>query len=113
MRRDRGAGMTALSAATDAMVEAVARRAAEIVLEELRDSKPVDAPLSPYMTVEEAATYLRCKRQRVDDLLSQRRLTRIRDGSRVLIERADVDAYLAAGGPLLTRAPRSRSGSRS
>jgi excisionase family DNA binding protein len=52
---------------------------------------------SPYMTVDEAAVYLRCRRQRIDDLLSQRRLTRVKDGSRTLIARAELEAYLRRG----------------
>ena len=51
-------------------------------------------PPSPYMTVGEAAIYLRCKRQRIDDLLSQRRLTRVKDGARTLIKRAEIEEYL-------------------
>jgi excisionase family DNA binding protein len=49
---------------------------------------------SPYMSVDEAADYMRCKPQRVYDLLSARRLTRLKDGSRVLVKRAEIDAYL-------------------
>lgn len=49
---------------------------------------------SPYLTIEEAAVYLRCRRQRIDDLLSQRRLSRIKEGSRTLILREEIDAYL-------------------
>jgi excisionase family DNA binding protein len=49
---------------------------------------------SPYMTVVETANFLRCSRQRVDDLLSQRRLSRYKDGSRTLISRAEIDDYL-------------------
>ncbi len=51
---------------------------------------------SLYLTVPEAAGLLRCKRQRVDDLLSQRRLTRVKDGRRTLLLRAEVEQYLAA-----------------
>jgi excisionase family DNA binding protein len=51
-------------------------------------------PLSRYLTVTEAADYLRCSRQRVDDLLSSRRLTRVKDGSRTLLLREEIDAYL-------------------
>lgn len=51
-------------------------------------------PASPYMTIPEAADYLRCSRQRIDDLLSQRRLTRTKDGTRTLILRSEIDAYL-------------------
>lgn len=55
---------------------------------------------SPWLTVDEAADYLRCKPKRVYDLLSQQRLPRHKDGSRVLLHRAELDAYLA--GTLLT-----------
>jgi len=49
---------------------------------------------SPYLTVAEAADYLRASRQRVYDLLSSRRLSRRKDGARVLISRAELDTYL-------------------
>lgn len=51
-------------------------------------------PPSPYLSIVEAAAYLRTSRQRVDDLLSARKLTRCKDGARTLIERAELDAYL-------------------
>lgn len=75
-------------------VEAIAWRAAELVLAELRAAAP--ASPSPYMSVDEAAAYLRCDRQRIYDLLSARRLQRHKDGARVLISRAELEAYLAA-----------------
>ena len=56
---------------------------------------PPDAEPSPYLTVPEAATLLCCKRQRVDDLLSQRRLSRYKDGSRTLVSRTEIDQYLS------------------
>jgi len=74
-----------------------------------RVSAPTSGLTSPYMTIEEAAEYLRCgydededgtrrvKRQRVDDLLSQRRLTRIKDGSRTLVSRTEVEEHLRRG----------------
>jgi excisionase family DNA binding protein len=74
------------------VIEAIAERAAAIVLHRL--NKP--AAESPFMTVAEAATYARCKPQRIYDLLSSRRLTRHKDGSRTLIQRAELEAYLAA-----------------
>ena len=52
------------------------------------------APASPYLTVVEAADYLRCHRQRIDDLLSQHRLTRIKDGSRTLVRRDEIEHHL-------------------
>jgi excisionase family DNA binding protein len=59
---------------------------------------PPPAPAaSPYMTIVEAAEYLRCKRARVDDLLSQQRLTRFKDGARTLIARDELQQYLTNG----------------
>ena len=46
------------------------------------------------LTVPEAAKRLRAKPQRVYDLLSDGRLTRHKDGSRVLVDRRELDAYL-------------------
>jgi excisionase family DNA binding protein len=51
-------------------------------------------PASPYMTIPEAADYLRCPRQRIDDLLSQRRLARFKDGARTLVSRAELATYV-------------------
>lgn len=50
---------------------------------------------SPYLSVAEAADYLRCKPQRVYDLLSARRLTKYKDGSRPLVLRQELDDYLS------------------
>jgi len=72
------------------LLEAIAQRAAEIVIS---NSRPVDNG-SPFLTVEEAATYLRAKRHRVDDLLSKGVLTRHKDGSRTLILRSELEAYM-------------------
>lgn len=78
------------------IVEAIAQRAAEIVVG-LEERAAASAPASPYMTIPEAAEYLRCPRQRVDDLLSQHRLTRHKDGARTLVSRAEIEAYLGSG----------------
>ena len=79
-------------ALSPAEVERIARRAAELV--ETRATR-VDVG-RPYLSVREAADYLRCSRQRVYDLLSQGALTRLKDGTRVLVARAEVDAYSRA-----------------
>lgn len=55
---------------------------------------PPPDPAGPLLTIPEAAELLRCKRGRVDDLLSQGRLTRVKDGRRTLLRRADVERYL-------------------
>ena len=49
---------------------------------------------SPYLTVPEAAEYLRCGRQRIYNLISERRLARIKEGGRVLIAREELEAHL-------------------
>jgi excisionase family DNA binding protein len=72
-------------------LERVAQRAAEIVLA----SMPA-VSASPFMSVKEAAAYLRCERQRIDDLLSQRRLTRFKEGGRTLVSRSEVEALAVA-----------------
>jgi excisionase family DNA binding protein len=72
-------------------VETIAERAAELALER-GGNGCVGA--SPYLSVTEAAEYIRAKRQRIYDLLSARRLTRFKDGRRVLVARAELDAYL-------------------
>jgi excisionase family DNA binding protein len=73
------------------IVEAIAERAAAIVL----THQTVAAKASfPYLTIMEAASYLRCSRQRVDDLLSARRLTRIKEGGRTLVLQAEIEDYL-------------------
>ncbi len=73
-------------------VEAVAQRVAEL----LRAEAPEPVAASPFLTIPEAAEFLRCSRQRIDDLLSQRRLTRHKEGRRTLVARAELDAHVAA-----------------
>lgn len=70
-------------------VEAAAQRAAEILVDRVE-------PPNPYLAVAEAADYLRCKPKRVYDLCSQRRIPFVKDGSRTLLRRVDLDAYLEA-----------------
>jgi excisionase family DNA binding protein len=53
---------------------------------------------SEFLTIPEAAELMRCKRQRIDDLLSAGRLERVKDGSRTLIRRTDLIAHLGEGG---------------
>jgi len=72
-------------------VERIAQRAAEIALDALIADERADVP---YLTVPEVARYLCCRRQRVDDLLSQGRLTRVKEGARTLVRRAEIEAYL-------------------
>lgn len=79
----------------DALVEEIAQRAAEIVLAQLDTASGGDWP--EYMTPAQAARYIGADRQRIYDLRSAGRLTRYGDGSRALIRRRELDAYVAGG----------------
>ncbi len=70
------------------LLEAIAARAAELV--EDRGA----AAAEPWIGVEEAAEYLRCKPQRIYDLVSQGRLEHRKDGRRLLFRRSWLDEYL-------------------
>jgi excisionase family DNA binding protein len=74
------------------LAEPIARRAAQLVLLQLGEHEQNGA--SEYLTIPEAADLLRARRHRVDDLLSKGVLTRVKDGSRTLIARAELEAYL-------------------
>jgi excisionase family DNA binding protein len=84
----------------DAVIDELVERVATRVLEQLaqRDGS------SQYVNVQEAAELLRCKPQRIYDLLSDRRLERIKEGARVFVRRADVVALL------LPQSPESHTG---
>lgn len=72
-------------------LEAIAQRVAEI----LEGRQPAAPTASPYLTITQAAAYIGAKdRQRIDDLLSQRKLTRLKDGRRTLVSRAELESYL-------------------
>jgi excisionase family DNA binding protein len=92
----------------------------ELIAEQVRDElERLEASSqrsgSPFVTVAEAAMFMRCSRQRVYDLLSARRLTRHYEGRRVLIARAELEAHLSSAtrpvALMLPRAPRIRGGS--
>ena len=68
------------------VIDEIAHRVAEIVLAKIGTATTA----SPYMTVGEAAEYLRCSRQRVYDLASSGRLPRYKDGGRTLHLRTEV-----------------------
>ena len=69
-------------------MEAIAQRAAEIVVE--RES----ATASPWLDAKGAAEYMACPLSRVHDLVGLRKLEPRRDGRRLLFRRSDLDAYL-------------------
>ena len=73
------------------LVQALEELVRRVVREELDARTP---PPSPFMTVPEAAEYLRTSRQRVDGLLSAGHLKRVKEGGRTLVRRVDVERWL-------------------
>lgn len=97
------------------LLDEIARLAAELIRE--RPPDPEAQSASPYMSVAEAAEYMRASRQRVYDLLSARRLTRYKEGRRTLLLRAEIAGYVAQNdpssvAPALPHAPQRGSGTR-
>jgi excisionase family DNA binding protein len=94
-----------VSAAAALLVDELVERVAVRVVELLGTHVSPPGEASPWLTVDEAAEYLRCKPKRIYDLVSQsrehdpgrRRLPVHRDGSRLLFLRHELDAYLLDG----------------
>ena len=77
----------------DQLVEAVARRAAELVLEQLSSTN--GAGYEPeHVTVARAAELYGCKRQRIYELRSARRLTPYKEGGRAMVKRSELEALI-------------------
>ena len=77
---------------TDEQLDAIARRAAEVVSETLpgRDNG--------FLDVAGAADFLACPPSRIYSLVSANRIPHHRDGSRLLFDRDELRAYVGAGG---------------
>jgi excisionase family DNA binding protein len=73
------------------LVEAMAQRAAELVLEQ--------APEEPdeWLTTQGAADYLKCGRRRIFNLVSEGRIPVHREGARLLFKRSELDAWITSG----------------
>ena len=78
----------------DELLEQLAERVADILEQRSRLAETND---SRWLTVAEAADYLRCSRQRIYDLRSSGRLSRHGDGGRALIDRQELDDLIARG----------------
>jgi excisionase family DNA binding protein len=72
---------------TDEQLADIAERAAALI------SKGAPAA-SPWLNVAEAAEHLRCRKDRIYDLIALGKLHPRRDGRRVLLHRDDLDAYV-------------------
>lgn len=90
---------------SDDQLERIARRAAEIVMATWQPRERSDT----YLSVREAANILRCRPQRIHDLLSQRRLTRVKEGRRTLVLRGELEAYLRGEPGSWSTPPRRRA----
>ena len=82
-------------AASEGFIEAIARRAAEIVAERLAREP------EPWVGVREAAAHLACKPQRIYDLVHRKDETRIphrKEGGRLLFKLSHLDRWVEDGG---------------
>lgn len=87
MRRERELSL----ALPPAWLDAVAERVVEL----LREDGLIGGPsVSPLLTAGEAAELLRCDRRRVYRMAEDGRLERVKDGGRLLVTRASVEAHL-------------------
>jgi excisionase family DNA binding protein len=88
MEWEAGSGVSVQLVVTlsDEQLDEIARRAAQLL--------PASAPSSPWLDAEGAAEHLACTRERIYDLVQLKKLTPRRDGRRLLLHRADLDAYL-------------------
>jgi excisionase family DNA binding protein len=77
------------------LVEAIAQRAAEIVLEQR--GEPFDAAAG-FLDVAGAAEFLACEPGRIYSLVSARRIPHHRDGTRLLFDRDELREYVQSGG---------------
>jgi len=75
---------------------------AELVLERVRAELAPTQPVPPLLSVDEAAELIRAKRLRIYDLLSSGRLTRHKDGSRVLVSREELIQLIAPSLPTVS-----------
>lgn len=85
-----------IDALLDSLDEQHIDRLAELLAARLA---PEPATSSPYLTADEAATYLRCSRQAIYDRVHSGALEPRRDGTRLLFHRDDLDAYLTGRNP--------------
>ena len=76
----------------DDVLDEIARRVALIIESQAHPATP-----ARWLSVDEAADYLRCSKQRVYDLRSSGRLGRYGDGGRALVDRHELDQLVHDG----------------
>jgi excisionase family DNA binding protein len=72
------------------LLDAVAKRAAQIVLEQT--SEPDE-----WLTSDQAAQYLKCGRRRIFNLVSDGRIPVHREGVRLMFLKSELDAWIKSG----------------
>jgi excisionase family DNA binding protein len=83
---------------SETLIAELADRVTERVLSRI-GSRCASVAQFEYKSVKEVAQYLRANPRRVYDLLSAGRLTRYKDGSRVLFSQEEVETHLAGSSP--------------
>jgi excisionase family DNA binding protein len=73
---------------SDEQLDEIARRAVGLL----------PATDDSWLTVVEAAEYLRCPTSRIYSLSRHGRIPHVKDGSRTLLRRSELDVWLRAGG---------------
>lgn len=72
---------------SDEQIAEIARQAAALI-------PPFEPTVSPWLNVTDAAERLRCRKDRIYDLIALGKLHPRGDGARVLLHRDDLDAYI-------------------
>lgn len=90
---DRGSHGLALTLPPE-LVEAIAERAAELVLERVGGGEPA----SPWLSVDAAAAYLGCSQRHLERAIARGVLHSSTIGRRRLIHRGDLDDYARRSG---------------
>jgi excisionase family DNA binding protein len=91
-------GLTVSATFVQVLLDALDDDALDTLAERLAPRLAKPAQTDGWLTVGEAAEYLRCPKSRVYSLVSARRIPFVKDGSRTLFRRSELDSWLRAGG---------------
>ncbi len=91
-------GRTMSATFVQVLLDALDDNALDTLAERLAPRLAKPAQSDGWLTVGEAAEYLRCPKSRVYSLVSARRIPFVKDGSRTLFRRSELDAWLRGGG---------------
>jgi excisionase family DNA binding protein len=87
-----------VSSLAQALLDALDDDALDQLAERLAPRLATSTSTDGWLTVIEAADYLRCPTSRIYSLVSARRIPFVKDGSRTLLRRSALDEWLQAGG---------------